>query len=199
MPTDINTISAWAFLISTLVSALTGFFIVQTFQLQAKVAHQQSKITALEIERRIMEKRPLFFAERVENDIGKHESAKDYGKYELKLLRNDVYDFRLTHKFSDDLEKLEVKIEDNVWTFPDGMIEDTIIHFYYTVERSKLTAYETSTSVEDQDLKVTIYLEYKDALDNEYTQIITTSHGYIPYNHPAKSPSVVEAFKRLRV
>lgn len=199
MPTDINTISAWTFLISTLVTALTGFFIVQTFQLQAKVAAEQSKITKLEVEKAIMEKRPLFFAEMVENEIGRTDYNFEYGKYELKLIRNDIYSLKINPKFSEEFSNLNPILLHELGEFPNGMIENTIMHFYYKVDKTILMEYENITREEHRELSLTFELEYRDAIGNEYIQEIVTGHGYLPYNKPPKSPSLEEAFKRLRV
>ncbi|MEJ2905071.1 hypothetical protein WAE58_21680 [Pedobacter panaciterrae] len=194
MPTDINTITAWCVVISTIVTALTGFFIVQTFQLQAKASLEQSKITKLEIERSFMEKRPLFFAKIVD---AQEAAPKQWStsSFELKLLRNDVYNFSFSLEKSKSLEKIKHQIDHDLFD-SEGIIEETISVIDVKIDRIQLKSLLDSGE-KDNLFQINLILEYQDTLGYEYSQKISITHNYVPMSYPPVIPKLRETFKKL--
>lgn len=195
MPEDIDTISAWAFLISTLVSALTGFFIVQTFLLQAKVAQEQSLVTKLEIERSLLQNRPLFIAERKGMDFIQRQEILFRYKFQIELKRGDITHYSLRIDMLHGAKKV-LKFSEFPGEIMAGMIEGTKVNIYYDLlasVKSEIEQLGTTT----QSLSFQLQFKYKDILGNDYEQQVIFGHGLDPVALPPIGPQLSKKLKLL--
>lgn len=184
MPTDINTITAWCVIISTIISALTGFFIVQTFQLQAKVATEQSKLTKLEFERNMMEKRPLFFARSLPNTTTESGENVIY-KFEIELMRNDITTYNSKMTPSKDLLDLGLKmLYKPLETISVGLVEGTKLNIWYTLDQTLLAKYYDKKTDGAGPLSITVEIKFKDGRGIEYEQKIGIVNNMEPIALP---------------
>lgn len=189
MPTDINTITAWCVIASTIISALTGFFIVQTFQLQAQVAAEQSKITKLEFERSLMEKRPLFFAKRYQELPDLFRIGYRSYRVELELKRGDIFNCRVEIK----PRSYDVQL----WNCFDikhlGIIEGSKLVIDYHINKSTM---ENVLKMDNSgsDLAIDIKFKFQDILNNDYIQQITIPLIQEPVSYP---PYIEQVWKKV--
>lgn len=198
MPTDINTIQAWAAVISAIITALTGFFIVQTFILQAKVAQEQSKITRLEVEKSLKEKNPLFFATIVRVFPENYVSKDIVTTYEVEVRRNDIYSFRykLTHFNDFTSSNFEFTLPPN--GINKGLIEGTKLIIKRSVNRHLIQDFKRSGG-DINKLAFGITFHYNDILRNDYTQDITFLFDLDPISFPPFIPQLWDKLDSVKV
>lgn len=186
MPTDINSIQAWCAIITALITLIASYFVVETFTLQAQVMLEQSKITKLEVERSIKEKRPLFKAERI---IVPGETKMDTESYIIKfsLVRSDIYNFSsvITHYNKNPEQSFTFSEMPDVY---DGIIEGTIINLKYKL-KATLRYLLTELSNEDGHLDFFVIFTYKDILGNKYRQEVVVRYFDYPISKP---PTIVK-------
>jgi hypothetical protein len=198
MPTDINTITAWCVVISTIITALTGFFIVQTFQLQAKVAMEQSKITKLEVERSLLYKRPLFLAKRVEPHPYWIKGDLIAYLLEIELLRGDIFGYNVDFTPNEENENSLIQYGNFPRIIAGGLIEGSKLDLEYYIKKEDFVNAETKSKTGSL-LSFSINFTFKDILGNDYKQEIIVPHHRGPIAKPPFIPQLwdkLEDYKR---
>lgn len=191
MPTDINTISAWATLVLAIVTIPTLLFIAASFTLQAKATDlqakatlEQSKVTKLEFDRATMEKKPIFFARKLSDEKIQNSNYTIY-KYEVELLRNDICSFKAHIEYSQEFEKLyPQKIAQLYPPISLGLIEGTILPLKYKIDDSVSEKYYRERHSESPPVSITIRIEFSDKIKVNYEQILGIVHEMPPISLP---------------
>jgi hypothetical protein len=195
MPTDINSIQAWSAIISTLITMIASYFVVQTFLMQAKVMLEQSEITKLEIKRSIKEKNPLFTVKSIELNEYQDLIGEDHierHKIIFTLERTDIHYLKIDIIHNNEFSKANYKYSDLPFQIEGGMIEGTFLELNYSI-LSKQVYMLKGINTPLEILDFTIKFTYKDILEDEYHQEI-----HFPYDAPpiAKPPLIPELKKR---
>jgi len=202
MPTDINTLQAWAAIISALITIPTLFFIAGSFtmqaratELQAQASLEQSKTTKLEVQRSVMEKRPLFFAEKQTfNDCDSLTAQPMQHIIKLTLLRNDIYRYKIDLIFPPGFEK-HYTFDNFPIGAEKGLIEGSILTIRYLISEQLPPFLKTKEF--NQSFAFYVKITYLDLLQNEYTQFILVYNEYDPISYPPESKSLDDMYKKM--
>jgi hypothetical protein len=182
MPSDINSIQAWCAIISTFVTALASWFVVQTFSMQAKVMMEQSKITRLEIERSIMENNPVFKIS--QTTIEHHPPAYapafnsepfDSFRVSFMLHRNDIYSLFTEIENFTDWGKRNIQFFGFPYMSEEGIVEGTTLELFYSVSSDSVFRIESLGG--SVNLGFTVNFYYKDLNGIDYHQKIIIHHN----------------------
>ena len=217
MPTDINTIQAWCAIIVAITTLLTGLFIVCTFTLQAKAAMLQAKslelqaqattaqaqattaqaqVTKLEFEKYLKNRNPIFSAVR---KIPQTFDDGDFYNYSIifTVTRNDIYNFRSSFRYGDNMGFVYILMEDFPKTIGSGMIEGSTLELKYRMAKSVIDQYANGPD-NKKKFNFSVTFKYMDILNYNYQQQIMIHHDKEPIPQPAYIPELFEEIDAYR-
>jgi hypothetical protein len=194
MPSDVNTIQAWCAIISTMITLIASYFVVQTFTLQAKVMLEQSKITKLEVEKAIKEKNPMFsvhFEDLTPSRYLDQIASRDQhfiNTASFKLERNDIYDLNIRVSFENNFLRENFSLGFPK-SFEGGMIEGSQFDIVYTYPMGQEATINEAGGIRDR--RFSVFLSYSDIIGTRYMQrvLLTVSKA------PLASPPIKELFE----
>lgn len=174
MPTDINTIQAWASLATFIVTALTGFFIVQTFILQAKATAVQTEIVKIEQTNFRLKFLPKLHQKNF-NKIKRKNLITE--TVEIEILENELKQMRsITYQSHD-------KIEHEEYYYDKTLILG--IGFYLTFDfKHDVADFHTAEIDDNHDFNVNVTFEFIDIFDNLYRQTMVYKPSYGGFLQP---------------
>ncbi|WP_285055147.1 hypothetical protein [Pedobacter ginsengisoli] len=189
MPVDIDSIQSWTAIISTIVACLTGFFIVQTFKLQAKTMvdqsialEKQSKLIALQMDSIYKEKYPVFRAmqtQRVDNGY-------IVFSLECELIKGDVHSYHSNIIGNNEAFIELFEFEKYTSQIIRGFVEGTKIIIKYRGHQDAIK--EFLKVGKDSDLRFSVNFYYSDIVGTFYQQEIGVIYNRDPFVYPAIMP-----------
>lgn len=166
MPSDINTIVAWATFATALTSTISYFLIYSTLKVQLGS-------NRIEQERYLLEKRPLFKLERVNNPA----PQEDFPEYlilkriNIRLERSDIfkYHLKISHIHPDSERHLKNFVF--IQKIENGIIEGSSLSIDYTIDEEERDEISRSTP-QFETITFELIITYENILGNKFEQNI---------------------------
>ncbi|WP_316743766.1 hypothetical protein [Pedobacter antarcticus] len=178
MPTDINSIAAWAAMITAITACVSFILLFSTFRMQIKS-------NMIEEERRLMEKKPVFTAHHRYYLHENSEYDRDntiYGMFILKLHRSDIYYFEISSSINNAVNPDDFQIhfehKESI-----GFVQGTEISVFTEIDKVQFDS-QTLGDMYKKLYQIDLQLCFSDAAGNRYSQSITVPYEYHPIAFP---------------
>ncbi len=179
MPTDINSITAWAAIITAITTTVSFVLIFSTLKIQIRS-------NMIEEERRLMDKKPVFTAahdlnyEHVNSFIDRQSVI--YGRFYLNLHRSDIYNFKVNSFIRTNIKQEDFLVHAE-YNESIGFIQGSEISFYTEIDKIEFD-FTTQGDMERKLYEIKLLVCFSDAAGNRYCQKIN-----VPYeNRPIAFP-----------
>lgn len=180
--TDANSFQGWASIIQVVISAVTAFFLIQTFVLQAKTLKEQQEITKIEQTRFILKFLPKLSVENVNSSFTSPSGfTSDWGvSFDVIVCDNYLQELSISFTGDENIHCVHSKIDPHLIVPVGGAVTFQLLYSSTDMIKTKFV----------NTFRKYIHIRFKDAIGTSYEQTII-------FNAKRQEDVAIQPAKRL--